>query len=297
MPRKLKDKDKELVVAQDNKLIQKISTDNDYDRNLTKQSFVLDVYQKRLLALMISHIPPNAIEFPVEEISFYNFMQFMNISDGGKQYKKIHSSISKLMGMSFVIEPKPGVYEFYHWIAGGCRVDEHEKKIYIQLDPGLKKFLTGTQRNFTRYEIGFIMQLKKKYSCRLYEYLRSMVNLGCVNLNVDTFSKVITDDKYPRMADQKRYVIDPAIEEINETTDITVSCEEVRKKTVKGKYKTVGYKFHIQEKTLEEKQIIMGTWGIPFDDILIEYDGNTRPQFNKGNEEKLELPFTFDDED
>ena len=85
MPRKLKDKDKELVVAQDNKLIQKISTDNDYDRNLTKQSFVLDVYQKRLLALMISHIPPNAIEFPVEEISFYNFMQFMNISDGGKK--------------------------------------------------------------------------------------------------------------------------------------------------------------------------------------------------------------------
>ena len=47
----------------------------------------------------------------------------------------------------------------------------------------------------------------------------------------------------------------------------------------------------------EEKQIIMGTWGIPFDDILIEYDGNTRPQLNKGNEEKLELPFTFDDED
>lgn len=292
MPRKLKDKDKELVVAQDNKLIQKISTDNDYDRNLTKQSFVLDVYQKRLLALMISHIPPNATEFPIEEISFYNFMQFMNISDGGKQYKKIHSSISKLMGMSFAIEPKPGVYEYYHWIADGCTVDENKKKIYLQLSPGLKKFLTGTQRNFTRYEIGFIMQLKRKYSCRLYEYLRSMVNLGCVNLNVDTFSRVITDGVYKKPFDIKSRVIDPAIEEINETTDITVSCEEVRKKTVKGKYKTVGYKFHIQEKTLEEKQIIMGTWGIPFDDILIEYDGNTRPQLNKGNkDDEDEYPF------
>lgn len=89
MPRKLKDKDKKLVVAQDNKLIQKISTDEDYSRNLTKQSFVLDVYQKRLIALMISHIPPNAKEFPIEEISFNNFMRFMEISDGGKQYKKI----------------------------------------------------------------------------------------------------------------------------------------------------------------------------------------------------------------
>ncbi len=297
MPRKLKDKDKELVVAQDNKLIQKISTDEDYDRNLTKQSFVLDVYQKRLLALMISHIPPNAKSFPVEVISFNNFMKFMNISDGGKQYKRIHSSISKLMGMSFAIEPKPGVYEFYHWIADGCTIDENEKKIYLQLSPGLKKFLTGTQRNFTRYEIGFIMQLKRKYSCRLYEYLRSMVNIGCVNLKVETFSKVITDDKYKNATDQKRYVIDPAIDEINATNVITVSCEEVREEGTYCRMKTVGYKFHIQEKTLEEKQMIMGTWGIPFDDILIEYDGNTRPQLNKGNEEKLELPFTFDDED
>lgn len=293
MPRKLKDKDKKLVVAQDNKLIQKISTDEDYSRNLTKQSFVLDVYQKRLIALMISHIPPNAKEFPIEEISFNNFMRFMGISDGGKQYKKIYSSISKLMGMAFAIEPQPGVYEFYHWIAGGCRIDEHEKKIYIQLDPALKKFLTGNKRNFTRYEIGFIMQLKRKYSCRLYEYLHSMVNIGCVNLNVDTFSRVITDDKYKLATDQKRFVIKPAIEEINATTDITVSFEEVRAEGSYCRLKTTGYKFHVKEKRLEEKQIIMGTWGIPFDDILIEYDGNTRPQYDKGIEdEELDLPFS-----
>ena len=56
MPRKYKNKEKQLVVSQDNKLIQKMSTDEDYSRNLTKQSFVLDVYQKRLIALMLSHV-------------------------------------------------------------------------------------------------------------------------------------------------------------------------------------------------------------------------------------------------
>ena len=34
----------------------------------------------------------------------------------------------------------------------------------------------------------------------------------------------------------------------------------------------------LKEKTYEEKQIIMGTWGIPFEDIL-EYDEHTRPKF------------------
>ena len=289
MARKYKNKEKQLVVSQDNKLIQKMSTDEDYSRNLTKQSFVLDVYQKRLIALMLSHVKPNDTEFPVEVIPFNSFMKFMDIHDGGRQYNKIRGSLSKLMGMSFCIEPEPGVYEFYHWIADGCRVDTNEKKIYIQLSPGLKKFLTGRKKNFTRYEIGFIMQLKKKYSCRLYEYLRSMVNIGCVNLNVDTFSQVITDNKYPRAADQMRYVIEPALEEINATTDITVSCEEVREEGATGKMKTVGYKFHLKEKTHEEKQVIMGTWGIPFEDILMLEEGQ-RPDF-KEMEQKPNLPF------
>ncbi len=292
MPRKYKNKEKQLIVSQDNKLIQKISTDYNYRRNLTKQSFVLDTYQKRLLALMISHVKPKDTTFPVEVIPFNVFMQFMGIGDGGYQYEKIYNSISDLIGMSFAIEVEPGVTEFYHWIAGGCRVDKNEKKIYIQLDPALKRFLTGKKGKFTKYELGFIMQLKKKYSCRLYEYLRSMVNFGCANLNVDTFSQTITDGKYKTAYDLKRRVIDPALDEINATTDITVSCEEVRIQTETGKKKITGFKFHITEKTHEEKQIIMGTWGIPFEDILLLEDGQ-RPDF-KDLEQEPDLPFKCD---
>ena len=293
MPRKYKNKEKQLVVSQDNKLIQKISTDYNYRRNLTKQSFVLDTYQKRLLALMISHVKPKDTTFPVEVIPFNVFMQFMGIGDGGKQYGKIHDSISDLMGMSFAIEVEPGVTEFYHWIADGCRIDYNNKKIYIQLSPGLMRFLTGKKRNFTKYELGFIMQLKKKYSCRLYEYLRSMVNFGCANLNVYTFSQTITDGKYKTAYDLKRRVIDPAIGEINATTDITVSCEEVRTQTDAGKKKITGFKFHIEEKTHEEKQIIMGTWGIPFEDILLLDEGQ-RPNFDD-LEQEPDLPFKCDE--
>ena len=292
MGRKYKNKEKQLIVSQDNKLIQKISTDYNYRRNLTKQSFVLYTYQKRLLALMISHVNPKDTSFPVEVIPFNVFMQFMGIGDGGKQYGKIHDSISDLMGMSFAIEVEPGVTEFYHWIADGCKIDYNNKKIYIQLSPGLMRFLTGKKRNFTRYELGFIMQLKKKYSCRLYEYLRSMVNFGCANLNVDTFSQTITDGKYKTAYDLKRRVIDPAIEEINATTDITVSVEEVRAQTDAGKKKITGFKFHITEKTHEEKQIIMGTWGIPFEDILLLEDGQ-RPDF-RDLEPETDLPFKCD---
>ena len=88
-------------------------------------------------------------------------------------------------------------------------------------------------------------------------------------------------------------VIEPALEEINATTDIMVSCEVVRSDVGgRGKKKITGFKFHITEKTHEEKQIIMGTWGIPFEDILLLEDGQ-RPDF-KDLEPETDLPFKCD---
>ena len=59
-----------------------------------------------------------------------------------------------------------------------------------------------------------------------------------------------------------------------------------------GKKKITGFKFHITEKTHEEKQIIMGTWGIPFEDILLLEDGQ-RPDF-RDLEPETDLPFKCD---
>lgn len=276
--RKFKNIEKRLIVTQRNDLIQKASTDTNQMRNLTRQSFVLDVYQRKMISLLISHVRPDAKEFELETISFSDFIKFMGIPKGGKTIDLIHESISNLMGMSFAVEIRPSVVRYYHWIAGGCEVDEDAKVIHIQLDPALKPFLLGNKKKFTQYEIGFISNFKRKYSCRLYEYLRSMVGIGCANFSVENFSAKITDGMYIRAADLKRYVIEPALEEINATSDITVSYEECRGPGPRGKLKTTSYKFHIKEKTFEEKQIIMGTWGIPFEDIL-EYDEKTRPKF------------------
>ena len=283
--KKLKNEEQRLIVSQNNKLIQKMSTDYDYERNLTKQSFVLDVYQRKMIALLIAHVSPDDEEFRMEKISFANFAKLMNIPKGGKTTELIHSSIAKLMGMSFCIEVKPRVYEYYHWIAGGCRVDEEERAIYIQLDAPLKRFLIGNKRHFTSYELGYISGLKGKYSCRMYEYMKSVGNLHMLNVRVETFSQRITDGVYALPYDLKRRVIEPSLKEINATSDIRVRYEEIIDTNASGRPKVTGYKFIITEKTYEEKQEIMSKWGIKFDDILLLEDGE-RPKFETVEEPK-----------
>lgn len=235
-----------------------------------------------MIAILIAHISPDDNEFRMEKISFANFAKLMNIPKGGKTTELIHSSISKLIGMSFCIEVKPRVYEYYHWIAGGCCVDEEERMIYIQLDAPLKKFLIGQKKHFTQYELGYISQLKKKYSCRMYEYLKSVGNLHMLNVKVETLSAKITDGVYTLPYDLKRRVIDPSIKEINATTDIRVRYEEIRDRD--NPKKVTGYKFFVMEKTYEEKQKIMGTWGINFEDILMLEEGE-RPKFEPADDD------------
>ena len=121
--RKFKNIEKRLIVTQRNDLIQKASTDTNQMRNLTRQSFVLDVYQRKMISLLISHVRPDAKEFELETISFSDFIKFMGIPKGGKTIDLIHESISNLMGMSFAVEIRPSVVRYYHWIAGGCEVD------------------------------------------------------------------------------------------------------------------------------------------------------------------------------
>ena len=100
------------------------------------------------------------------------------------------------------------------------------------------------------------------------------------------------DNLMARSAGKRPASIPMITAKINATTDITVSVEEVREEGTTGKMKTVGYRFHLKEKTHEEKQIIMGTWGIPFEDILLLEDGQ-RPDF-KDLEPETDLPFKCD---
>lgn len=271
--------DKRLIVSQDNRIIQKIGNDTNEKRNITKQSFILDTYQKKLVLLMISHLKPNDTEFPIENISFSDYMNLMNISKGGKTYDLIHQSISTLMGMSFCIETKPKVYEYYHWLSSGCKVDEENKTISLKFDNGLKPFLLGKTNEFTAYELGFITNLKKKYSCRLFEYLRSYAGQGQIYISFENFCAKIIDNKYSNITDIERYVIFPAIEEINRTTDINVSAA---RKMVKGtrKKRTAGWHFSIHIKSFEDRQKIMADWNIDLDTIAM-YEEYERPKFKE----------------
>lgn len=263
---------KNYLVSQNNLLIQKISTDANLTRNPLMSSFLLDNYQKKLIAIMISHITKDTTEFPEEEIAISELVNMMGISRGGKQYKDIIISLDKLLRMSFCVEIEPGVFEYHHWFEDSCKIDTNKNMIYVRFNDGMEKFLIEKTKCFTQYELGYILSLKKKYSSRLYEYLHSFLGFGSVNISAENLKRLITDNEVTENKYIKTLILEPSIAEINEKTDLDITYESYYKKNINGKKYLSSFNFKIKLKNDDQiKTIKIDDWGLDLDYFMKDY--------------------------
>lgn len=96
----------------------------------------------------------------------------------------------------------------------------------VRMDKDTQEFLCHfEQGDFTPVVFKNIVALKSKHAKILYMYFRSFKdgNIKGSSYTVEHLKQLLGIlDKYPRFADFKRYVLIPAIEEINSKTDIQV---------------------------------------------------------------------------
>lgn len=124
-----------------------------------------------------------------------------------------------------------------------------EGAIEIIFTPAVVREITrldGTINPFTKYSLDHTFMLNSVYSVRLYELLvQHRTNRKKPLFDLEDFrgQLCLEDDEYRRMSDFKRRVLDLAVKEINEKTDLTVKYVQEKN----GKVIT-GFKFTIHEK-------------------------------------------------
>lgn len=118
----------------------------------------------------------------------------------------------------------------------------------ITVHPDMKPFLLQLQRNFTAYELKNIVRLGV-YPIRIYELLKQYENIGHRKLSIDEIKYMFElTTEYPLFANFYQRIIEPAIKEINEFTDIQVDDVE----RVKEGRKVVALHFYFRRKTSKE---------------------------------------------
>ena len=93
----------------------------------------------------------------------------------------------------------------------------------ITFSPDVTPLITRLEKHFTSYQLRQVSQLKSKYAIRLYEILISWREVGktpVISINDFRYRLGLLDSKYKLMHQFKSRVLDPAIKQINDFTDI-----------------------------------------------------------------------------
>lgn len=136
-----------------------------------------------------------------------------------------------------------------HWVSQAKYLDD-EAIIEIMLTPAVVKEITriDAKKNktlFTKFALEQVASMKSVYSVRLYELLTQWRKAKKVSFALDVFRGQlgIEENEYKAMSDFKKRVLDLAVREINEKSDLNVSYTQIKKGV-----SIVGFEFKVLTK-------------------------------------------------
>lgn len=136
-----------------------------------------------------------------------------------------------------------------HWVSQ-AKYLENEAIIEIMLTPAVVKEITRIDAKeaktlFTRFALEQVAPMNSVYSVRLYELLNQWKQAKKVSFELGVFRGQlgVEVNEYKAMSDFKKRVLNLAVNEINEKSDLKVSYEQVKKGVA-----IVGFKFKVLTK-------------------------------------------------
>jgi len=136
-------------------------------------------------------------------------------------------------------------------LVSDLRIKKHRKtnKVVITFEFAsiIKRALVDPNGIYANINLVVVAGLKSRYAIILYEMVKDYEKVQIPEMTIEEFRKLFNiEDKYPKMPDLKRWVLDPAVHEINnsENVDFFVSYELKKE----GKAYT-NIKFHVKPKS------------------------------------------------
>lgn len=117
---------------------------------------------------------------------------------------------------------KPEVIKV-RWLSAASYVDG-AGTIKLRFAPDMVPYITHLEAQFTRYKLEKIAYMSSAYAIRLYELLMQWGSVGRREVELEWLKKALmVENDYPRLFDFKKWVIDVALSQINQHSDLTVS--------------------------------------------------------------------------
>jgi plasmid replication initiation protein len=161
------------------------------------------------------------------ELSAKDFAQLFSVSDDNA-YQALIEVTESLFNRYVVVDnpypDRPRVKRLkMRWISSIKYIPDEGRAI-LSFSKDMLPYLSELKGKFTRYDLEHIGNMTSIYGIRLYELLMQWQTTGTRTVEIDWLKKQFEiEDKYAAIKDLKKYVIDPAVNDINKNSNYNAS--------------------------------------------------------------------------
>lgn len=246
----------------------------------------LSLQEQRCVLYAVSKIKPEDTVFQEYTFELSDFYKLCGLQ--GDSYTELKAILQGLSDRSWwaTINDK-GTESLVRWFST-LRTNKRSGKVTIEFHKDMMPYLlelTKENQYYTHYQLKYILPMKSQYAIRLYELLKSYQRNNYEwFFDIEQLKKQLNCESYKDFKDFRRRVLEPAVAEINEFTDIKIAWEPMKegRKVVRVVFYMVG-----KNKTdlLEADRAINDNLDgqINLLDLLEESRSSVRSQFFKEN--------------
>lgn len=200
---------------------------------IQKSRFKLNLQQQKIILFLVSQIKQTDDDFKEYTFDIREFCRICGLdSIGGTNYETLKTALKELRDKSLYIMIDKNTETLVSWLD---HVTFYKDKglVSVSLDKAMKPYLLHLHENFTKYELIYTLRMKRKATPRLYELLKSYhynsLKPYTVEFELDRLRTLLDSTKktYDSFKYFRQFVLAPAIEEINEQTDIKVEMQTI----------------------------------------------------------------------
>lgn len=202
--------------------------------SVTKSNYLLEaryklpVQAQKLVLACLGKIDPRN-EIPREIImTASEFSELMGI-DIKNAHRELYKAADKLYQSDILIHENGEEIEL-RWVQEKAKKLKGEAAVRLVWSDRVLRYISQIRGNFTSYKLRNIADLQSAHSIRIYELLMRFTDTGDREIFLDDFKSILgISDKYPEFKVLNRDVIKLAIKELNQRSDLIITCTPIKR--------------------------------------------------------------------
>ena len=203
------------------------------DNALIRASYKLTLNEQRLVLTCIARLDSMRGTLPKDnifQVTVDDFQEQWGLPRP-KAYQALAEASDALYERDIKLRDSTGKARM-RWVYY-VKYHNNQGRVDLGFSPTVAPYLTQLRREFTSYGLDSVSGLKSAYSIRVFELLMQFKSTGVCHVGVDELRFALDlGDRYPRFTDLKKRVIDPAVKELSQKSNLDVQYDVHRKSNV-----------------------------------------------------------------